>query len=259
MNGFPKFVVGASLVAAVCVGMAIDRLLVSGGSGDAESEAIVSRKAIPAQKRGVMAARKQELDERAGHIAALKAERVESLRDAKDERELSSLISELKDLLKDELTPVERKMVQALDVAVKKEDGKSVRALVREARKIGNTEVRKAAVAAAGWIGEEAMPELEAYMADEDPEVAEDALFQWELALQECEDETKKLAMLQEVLLKTKDEGTCDYLSIHLITCENTDLALKTIENLISSDNSACKEPAKASYEWITGREWGKK
>ena len=65
--------------------------------------------------------------------------------------------------------------------------------------------------------------------------------------------------MLENVLLKTKDEGTCDYLSIHIITCENTDLALKTVEKLISSDNSACKEPAKESYEWITGREWGKK
>ena len=253
------FPVAMLLLAAVCLGVAVDRLFLSAADERTESEAIVSRKAVPAQKRGVAAARKQALNERAGRIAALKAERSELLKDAKDEKELSALISELKDLLKDELTPMERKMVGALNAALEKEDGKSVRALVREACKIGNASVRKVAVAAAGWIGEEAMPELEAYMVDDDPEVAEEALSQWELVLEECEDEAKKLEMLKGVLLKTKDEGTCDYLSIHLITCENTDLAIKTIKKLISSDNSACKEPAKESYQWITGREWGKK
>ena len=247
------------LIAAVGAGIAIDRLVVSAESGRTEAETIVSRKAIPAQKRGVTAVRKRELDERTKRVAALKAEREELLRGAKADRELSELIGELQELLKDELTPVERKMVKALDAALEKEDAKSVRALVREAHKIGNAEVRKTAVAAAGWIGEAAMPELEAYLADEDPEVSEEALSQWELALQEIEDEAKKLQMLKEVLLKTKDEGTCDYLSIHLITCENTDLAVKTIDDLIASENSACKEPAKESYEWITGREWGKK
>ena len=259
MNMSSKVFLAVLFLVAVLIGVSVDRLLVSGGSGDAESEEIVSRKVLPAQKRGVAVARKQELNERAGRIAALKAERSELLKDAKDEKELSALISELKDLLKDELTPVERKMVQAFGIALEKEDGKSVRALVREACKIENASVRKVAVASAGWIGEEAMPELEAYMADDDPEVAEEALSQWELALEECEDEAKKLEMLKDVLLKTKDEGTCDYLSIHLITCENTDLAVKTIENLISSENPACKEPAKESYQWITGREWGKK
>ena len=259
MNVHSKVLLAILFLAAVFIGVSVDRLLMSGGSGDAESEAIVSRKAVPAQKRGVTAVRKQELDERAGRIAALKTERSELLKDAKDEKELSALIAELKDLLRDELTPEERKMVKALDVALEKEDDKSVRALVRESRKIGNAEIRKTAVAAAGWIGEEAMPELEEFISDDDPEVAEEALTQWELALEECENEEKKLQMLKDVLLKTKDEGTCDYLSIHLITCENTDLALKTIENLISSDNPACKDPAKESYEWITGREWGKK
>lgn len=248
-----------SLIAAVVVGIALDRLVVSADEDRAEDETVVSRKAIPPQKRGVTAGRKRELAARTKHIAALKAEREELLRDAKDDREISELISELKDLLKDELTPVERKMVKALDAALEKDDAKSVRTLVREARKIGNAEVRKTAVAAAGWIGEEAMPELEAYLADEDPEVAEEALAQWELALQEIEDEAKRLQMLKEVLLKTNDEGTCDYLSIHLITCENTDLAVKTIEDLIASEKSACRMPAKESYEWITGREWGKK
>lgn len=253
------FPVAMSLLAAVCLGVAVDRLFLSAADERTESEAIVSRKAVLAQKRGVMAARRSELDERAKRIAEIKAERIELLKDAKEEKELSALIVELKDLLKDELTPVERKMVEALDAALEKEDARSVRALVREARKIGNSEVRKTAVSAAGWIGEEAMSELEEFMADDDQEIAQEALWQWELALQECEDEAKKLEMLKGVLLKTKDEGTCDYLSIHLITCENTDLALKTVENLISSDNSACKEPAKEAYEWITGREWGKK
>lgn len=251
-------VVVVSLLAAVGVGIALDRLVVSAEAGRTEAEMLVSRKAIPAQKRKVTAERKRELDERAKRVAALKAEREELLQDAKDDRELSELIGELKDLLKDELTPVERKMVKALDAALEKEDAQSVRALVREACKIGNAEVRKTAVGAAGWIGEEAMPELEAYLADEDPEVAEEALAQWELALQEIEDEAKRLQTLKEVLLKTKDEGTCDYLSIHLITCENTELAVKTIEDLIASENSACRMPAKESYEWITGREWDK-
>lgn len=259
MNGYSKTLVVVAALAAVCLGVAIDRLFLSAADGGADSEAIVSRKVIPAQKRGVASARKQEFDERAERIAALKAERNELLKEARDDKELSALISELKDLLADELTPVERKMVKALDAALEREDSRSVRALVREARKIGNVSVRKIAVASAGWLGEEAMPELEAYMADDDPEVAEDALSQWELALEGCENEAKKLKMLEEVLLKEKDEGTCDYLSIHLITCENADLAVKTIENLISSDNSACKGPAKESYEWITGREWGKK
>lgn len=253
------FSVAMLLLAAVCLGVTVDRLFLPAVDDRNESEAIVSRKVVPAQKRGVTAARKSEFDERAKRIAELKAERKESLRDAKDDKELSALISELKDLLRDELTPVERKMVRALDAALEKEDAKNVRALVRESLKLGNAEVRKIAVAAAGWIGEEAMPELQEFMTDDDPEVAEEALSQWELALQECEDEAKKLQMLENVLLKTKDEGTCDYLSIHIITCENTDLALKTVEKLISSHNSACKEPAKESYEWITGREWGKK
>lgn len=253
------FPVAMLLLAAVCLGVAVDRLFLSAADERTESEAIVSRKAAPAQKRGVTAARKNELGERAKRIAELKAERKESLRDAKDDKELSALISELKDLLKDELTPVERKMVEALNAALEKEDGKSIRALVREARKIGNSLVRKTAVSAAGWIGEEAMPELEEFMADDDQEVAQEALWQWELALQECEDEPKKLDMLKGVLLKTKDEGTCDYLSIHLVICENTELAAKTAENLINSSNSACKEPAKEAYEWLTGSEWGKK
>lgn len=259
MDGFSKGLTVAALFVALLLGIAVDRLFLSAADDRTESEAIVSRKVVPAQKRGVTAARRSELDERAKRIAEIKAERSELLKDAKDEKELSALILELKDLLRDELTPVERKMVEALNAALEKEDSKSIRALVREARKIGNSVVRKTAVSAAGWIGEEAMPELEEFMADDDPEIAQEALWQWELALQECEDEAKKLQMLENVLLKTKDEGTCDYLSIHLITCENTNLAVKTIENLISSDNSACKEPAKESYEWITGREWGKK
>lgn len=248
-----------SLIAAVGVGIAVDRLVVSVDEDRPEAEAIVSRKAISAQKRGVTAVRRREHDERAKRVAALKAEREKLLRDAKDDRALSTLVDELKDLLKDELTPVERKMVKALDAALEKDDAKSVRVLVREACKIGNAAVRKAAVAAAGWVGEEAMSELEEFISDDDLEVSEEALSQWELALQEIEDEAKRLQTLKEVLLKTKDEGTCDYLSIHLITCENTELAVKTIEDLIASENSACKEPAKESYEWITGREWGKK
>ena len=245
-----------SLIAAVGIGIALDRLVVSAEAGRTEAETIVSRKAIPAQKRGVTAVRKRELDERTKRVAALKEEREALLRDAKDDRELSELISELKDLLRDELTPVERKMVKALDAALEKDDAKSVRTLVREARKIGNAGVRKTAVAAAGWIGEEAMPELEEFISDDNPEVSEEALTQWELALQEIEDEAKKLDMLKQVLLTLKDEGTCDYLSIHLITAGDEALALKTIRELIASGNEACKVPAKDAYSWITGKDW---
>lgn len=85
------------------------------------------------------------------------------------------------------LSGEDRKLANTIQDALDNEDFEATSKLANEALKSDNAEVRQHAVEALGWFGEQALPELTAWMSDPDEDVAQAAMSQWSSALSEVE------------------------------------------------------------------------
>ena len=156
---------------------------------------------------------------------------------------------------REDLSPVEKRQLTAIQSALDAEDLKALLAVLPEASKSPNAEVRGEMVDALGWFGEEAMLELLPFMADRDEDVAQSAMDSWTMSLSEIENEREKATLVESAMLAIRDEDSLDSMIMELDDCDDL-LAMQTVVNLIESPNPKAARVAREHYEFITGEEY---
>ena len=156
---------------------------------------------------------------------------------------------------REDLSPVEKRQLTAIQSALDAEDLKALLAVLPEASKSPNAEVRGEMVDALGWFGEEAMLELLPFMADRNEDVAQSAMDSWTMSLSEIENEKEKATLIESAMLVIRDEDSLDSMIMELDDCDDL-LAMQTVVNLIESPNPKAARVAREHYEFITGEEY---
>lgn len=160
------------------------------------------------------------------------------------------------DMFLDGLSDRDKKLVQSVRDALDEDDFTSVLKAARVALKSKTPEVREAVVEALGWFGPQALPELTPLMADPDENVAGAAISQWELALDEIEESNTRAAIATSVMKTLTNKDALETI-VCQITHQDDDFAiLEALVSIIESDNKVAAEVAREEYESLTGEEW---
>ena len=158
-----------------------------GGDGKDDNDVgqtLVSRRMIAEQRREKMRNRRKAI-----------RERIEGRRQAEAQKTSVSIdeIKEIEQLAEGELTELQRQVLLELDQALLRDDkqtalSKIVRllAMIRESPGLSaqtRTRLSRHLVSALGWLGGDGVPELISFLADEDPDIRELAMNEFEQAL----------------------------------------------------------------------------
>lgn len=168
-------------------------------------------------------------------------------------------------------SPADQKLADAIEEALEKEDLSSVVAAAEKALKSTNPDVRRDAVDALGWFGEEALAELTVWMADADEDVAQAAMGHWEDAVSELEDANERLQTSLFALNTLTDKDALTMIGSQFANAatelidEEEDEALasqkrteviQALVDMIEGGKPAHVEAASEIYEDVTGNKW---
>lgn len=128
-------------------------------------------------------------------------------------------------------------------------------ALARQLMKSADPAVRSEVVEMLSWIGVSGLPELTMMLADQDEEVAQDALDKWQTMIAEIEDETKKGELLKFAMTSLKDADDLEFLSMEFNNLEPY-IAVMNLVPLIQSSNPAAAKIAREIYKDITDKDF---
>lgn len=154
-----------------------------------------------------------------------------------------------------EYSPEDRKRMLAIEAAAENEDFAALAALALDVQNSTNSEVRSELVDNLGTYGKKALLELMPFMADPDPDIAENARDQWTMALSEIDSEKSKCKYIESAMGILTDEDTLSSMMTELAGCDDR-LAIQTIVNVIASGTKQAVSAAKEQYEFITGEEY---
>jgi hypothetical protein len=173
-------------------------------------------------------------------------------------------------MLERQFKPADRPIVMAVQSALDRNDFNAVRESVAEAKRSTSTEVRKHAIESLSWFGAQALPELTGFMADEDSEVAEDALEASEQALSDMEDAKQQFITAAQLMqtFANNEDALSSFSSV--LTSAGSEIVLsdeepaaadgrETVVGVISeiiSLGGQVAEEAKEAYSFITGNDW---
>ena len=156
----------------------------------------------------------------------------------------------------DDLSPEDRKLMDAIEDARDRDDLAALRSLSAKALNAGSTEVREEMVDALGYFGVKALPELTPFLADADEDVRESAMNEWSIAVAAIEDEEEKLGIVELAMNVLSNEDSLETISGEYIGADEK-LAVESLLRIIEADGS--KEgidKAKETYEFVTGEEF---
>lgn len=154
-----------------------------------------------------------------------------------------------------DLSPADRKLVDGIKDALDGERLKDLLKLLPEAMASKNVEVRSDLVDALGWFGRDAMLELLPLMADPDEDVAESAVDNWTMALNEVDDEMEKSTSVEAAMRVLKNEDALEAMVLELDDCDDM-VALQALVNVIEGDNEVAAAVAREHYEFMTDEEY---
>ena len=168
-------------------------------------------------------------------------------------------------------SPADKKLSDAIQGALEKEDLAAVMAAAAAALKSQNPEVRHDAVDALGWFGEKALAELTVWMADADEDVAQAAMNHWEEGVSELEDARERLQTSLFALNTLTAPDALTMIGSHfanaateLIDDEENEAkasqmrteVVQALVDMIEGDKPAHAEAAREIYEDVTGNKW---
>lgn len=168
-------------------------------------------------------------------------------------------------------SPADQKLSDAIQDALEKEDLSAVVAAAEKALKSTNPDVRRDAVDALGWFGEEALAELTVWMADSDEEVAQAAMDRWEESVSELEDANERLQTSLFALNTLTDKVALTMIGSQFANAatelidEEEDEArasqkrtevIQALVDMIEGGKPAHVEAASEIYEDVTGNKW---
>lgn len=169
------------------------------------------------------------------------------------------------------LSGKDKKLAEEMQSALDADDQKATFAATVKALSSSNAEVRLNAVEALGWFGVEALPELTGLMADPDEDVANAAENQWEQALGEIDDASRRFSIAAAAMstLSNKDHlttisGQLEGAALEAIngvddpekSAEVRIAVVQALVDIMDSGRENCAEQAKDAYETITGFKW---
>lgn len=155
-----------------------------------------------------------------------------------------------------QLSPAEQQLVDKIEDAV---DAESLSALLALAPKAeaAKPAVRVSYVEALGWFGYRALPEMTPFLADSDQEVRDTAVSEWTQALDEIEDDARRLAIAERAFMVVSDEDVLESISGAYLGIDDESLAVASLAKIIAADCPAeAREKAKETYNFVTGDEW---
>jgi len=118
-----------------------------------------------------------------------------------------------------------------------------------------SVDVRSDVVSTLGWIGVAALPELTMMLNDSDNEIAEEVFTQWEMAVDNINNEQLKADLLVASSYKFNDETDLDAVMIKFGDLDE-DIALDSLVPLVACPNRNLAEAAKEQIEFITGEDY---
>lgn len=169
------------------------------------------------------------------------------------------------------LSPADRKLADAVQAALDENDFAGVQLAAENAYKSANPEVRRDAVDALAWFGEEALPDLTVMISDPDEEVAEAALDGWEQGLSQIEESSDRLRISFLTMSALNDANSLDSISTHFSNAATEYIdepedektqnqrrgeVVQGLVDMITSENGNVSNTGKEMYEEVTGNKW---
>lgn len=150
----------------------------------------------------------------------------------------------------------EKKFLDELNEAMLDDDVEIVGEVANEMANNPNPVMRRNAVEAISWFGDEGLPELAQYMTDPDSTVAELARERWSIGISELESDKEKVALSKLAILSVDDEDAIsDYMSD--LSMANDDLEImQALVDIIEEGSPLAAKAAKEQYESMTTDEW---
>jgi len=173
---------------------------------------------------------------------------------------------EIEDEEMDELTDLARKLLVSLQAALDAEDFKQIQSILAMienspkgvlSKKANGIPVymRKKIVEAAGWFGSSGMPEIVDFLGDENPEVVEAAMAQFELALEDVS--LGDRARAEIVVMASKalhDNDALERIFMEISNMRNS-VAAPTIVDICQFGTEEAKALMPETIEFVTGED----
>lgn len=163
----------------------------------------------------------------------------------------------------DSLTPEMRQLLSDLQAELDADNGKGVAKLAEkvlvEMRKNGANVppfVRSKAVEALGWFLPDTLADLMAFLADSDPGVLQDALTQFDSAIDDPSLSDRELAEIVKICSKViKDDDALDSLFMAVETGMRNSVAISTYKYIMDNGTPEAKARIANSIDDFTGEE----
>lgn len=149
----------------------------------------------------------------------------------------------------------QKQLMREISLASRDDDFNALSGLSELVLNNDNAEIRERYVAELGWFGEEAVPELLAFMSDKNEEVANAARDQWLDGVQSMENDAEKAVLLTAVSQAMTDTDALEMFADELIGMDDL-LAMQTIVDVIDTGTPQASEAVKGVYEIMTGKKW---
>lgn len=149
----------------------------------------------------------------------------------------------------------QKQLMRAINLASRNDDFNALADLSAQVLDNANDEIRERFVTELGWFGEEALPELLAFMSDKNEDVATTAREQWLDGVQSIESDAEKAVLLTMVSKAMTDSDALEMFADELIGMDEL-LAMQTIVDAIEIGTPQAAKAVKTVYETITGEEW---
>lgn len=128
--------------------------------------------------------------------------------------------------------------------------------LMQEAMNCDSPTIRSAIVGGLAGVGIDGMDALSEFLLDSDPDVAQQALDEFNTLLSEVEDEKAKIALCEKTMSFLRDEDAIRYIAVDLNGCDDKVSAVEALVRIVEGTNAKAAEVAKESYEFITDEEY---
>jgi hypothetical protein len=155
----------------------------------------------------------------------------------------------------DDVSPADRKILDAVDLAVNAEDFEEVLRLTVKLANSTNETVRLRVVEALGWFDDAALPELTPFLMDSDEGVRDAARDQWSASLDQVSDMDFKASVIEATMQIVNDPDLLEDIAFHFNELP-TFTAVDSLVALINGDNEAAAEAALETYSFLTGVEY---
>ena len=211
------------------------------GEGAIETREGARRKVREAAKQEARAAIRRSMKARAQEVA------MEAAQEKDDPNQV---------LPEGPLSAEDEEIVEVADEAVSDKDLETAQDVAAEALKSSDARVRVQAVETLMGFGEPALPELAGFLNDPNHEVAVLAADRFELAVQEIEDETERVAVAKLGVLSIDDPDELLAMMGTLRMSTDATAVLTALSDIIRDGSAAQAKVAREAYREETGDEW---